>query len=550
MIRFSPGPNRAREIAWLEWGDEAFLTAARQDKPVLLFIGAFWCGVCHRMDETSFSTNEVIAMLNAYFVCVRVEESQRPDIDLRYNLNGWPTLVFLAPSGDLLFSTNALEPEPFLDLLLGIVASWQRDRGVGGFSNPPQADPPLVPPAHDQTAPLSPSIVAEIAGMVEGLADPEYGGFGTETKLFQPETTEFLLHLYAATGRQWYLDHVLLTLRTMRASRTYHSEEGGFFRYSSRRDWQEPHPEKLLDDQAALVCNYLDAYVLADAADLRETAESLIDYLNATLLDPATGAFFGCQDYVSAPSAPSAQRGEDARIQPVIDDCIYCDSNARAATAYLRAWWTLGRSDCADRAGGILDWLWTNVRAADGGLYHFWNGAPKVPGLLMDSVMAGRAMLDAYAVLGDATQLERASELGRYIIERHRSPDGSFADICEVGPAALRIPMTVLSQNAAVATFLARLADLGGKQAYRQAALLALQPFAGSQHRYGSFAAGFGLALSQVLSDTRVVELTGEPGSGELRHEARGALTGLRPRTPVIMFTTTARNRRPHRIGT
>ncbi|MBT3820589.1 MAG: DUF255 domain-containing protein, partial [Nitrospinaceae bacterium] len=96
MIRYSPNPNTAHLIRWREWGPEAFESACEQDKPVMLLIGAFWCAFCQRMDETAFSDEEVAALLNAYFVPVRCENAQRPDVDVRYNHNGWPTIIFMA----------------------------------------------------------------------------------------------------------------------------------------------------------------------------------------------------------------------------------------------------------------------------------------------------------------------------------------------------------------------------------------------------------------------------------------------------------------------
>ena len=85
MFRFSPNPNSAHRIHWREWGADAFERARTEGKPVMLCLVAFWCGICQRMDETTFSDTEVIALLNAYFVPVRVEDAQRPDIDVRYN---------------------------------------------------------------------------------------------------------------------------------------------------------------------------------------------------------------------------------------------------------------------------------------------------------------------------------------------------------------------------------------------------------------------------------------------------------------------------------
>ncbi len=102
MIRFSPNPNRANLIRWREWGDEAFRKAVEQDKPLMLFLTAFWCRFCQRMDEGAFSNDENIALLNAYFVTIRAEDTQRPDVNTRYNLNGWPTIAFMAPGGSFL----------------------------------------------------------------------------------------------------------------------------------------------------------------------------------------------------------------------------------------------------------------------------------------------------------------------------------------------------------------------------------------------------------------------------------------------------------------
>src|SRR5688572_18867708 len=125
MIRFSPRPNSAHLIKWREWSEETFAEARTLKRPLAVFITAFWCGVCQRMDETSLSRDEVIALLNAFFVPVRLEESQRPDVDVRYNQHGWPTVVFLTPHGDQLASVNYIEPGQFIGLLTRVVNYWQ-----------------------------------------------------------------------------------------------------------------------------------------------------------------------------------------------------------------------------------------------------------------------------------------------------------------------------------------------------------------------------------------------------------------------------------------
>lgn len=535
MLRFSPGPNRAQLVNWREWGEDAFREARAQDKLLVVCITAFWCGFCQRLDESTFSDDDVITLLNAYFVPVRVEESQRPDVDLRYNQGGgWPTIVFLTPAGDLLFSANYLDPEAFVSLLVQLVDSYQRDRSalLESTARPPEESRQLAKP--EQPAPLSPAIVAEVAGMLEGLADPVHGGFGSGDKLFHTEANEFLLYLFETTGERIYLDPVLLTLDTIRRSRTFDAKDGGFFRYSSRRDWQEPHPEKLLDDQAALLGNYLHAFMITEEPRYWQTAEELVDFLDATLVDPSLGVFSGCQDYVRLKTGRAQTSGE--QLTPLIDRLVYCDANARATSAHLSAWWLLGREDCRARAEHVLGWMWRNLRAPDGGMCHYWDGAAQAPGMLMDTVMTGRVLLDAYAVLDDVSYLERARQLAGYLIGRHRGPEGGFFDISETGPGALSVRMTVLTQNAAAAIFFVRLADLSGETRYRDWARWALRPFPNSHRSYDAFAAGFGHALALLLSEPAVITVSGRPGDASLRRQFREALGQVRPRSPVARF--------------
>jgi uncharacterized protein YyaL (SSP411 family) len=458
-FRFSPRPHRADQIHWREWGPAAFEEAARQDRPIALFLTAFWCGVCQRLDETTLSADDVRLLLNAYFVPIRLEESQRPDVDLRYTRDGWPTIAFLSPRGEPILSVNALEPEPFISLLVKLVDAHDQH----ALQPAPSPDPP--PASADPQRP-SRATVDEIVRLLSDLADPINGGFrdAGPHKYFHAEALEFLLHLGLT-------DHVRLTLDTLIQRAIYDQSDGGFFRYSSRPDWNEPHPEKLLIDQADLLRLYAEA-------GYATTAERLIDYLEGTLGKTHPPFFAGCQDFLP---------------EPIIDPYIYCDANAHAASAYLAAWRALGRADCRERAVRILDGLWQTLRPETGGMYHYSDGTPHVPGLLVDSVAMGLALLDGYETLGEPRFLRRANLLGREIIQAHLDPSGGFFDISQPGPGALQRPMLVLTQNAAAAKLFVRLG-------LREAAEWALLSYGGSAGVYGAYAAGFGHALDLFLS--------------------------------------------------
>jgi uncharacterized protein YyaL (SSP411 family) len=169
-------------------------------------------------------------------------------------------------------------------------------------------------------------------------------------------------------------------------------------------------------------------------------------------------------------------------------------------------------------------------------MYHYWDGVPHVPGLLMDTTMTGLAMLDAYALLGQPLYLERAMQLSTAIVQRHRSPTGGFFDISETGPASLQTPVTVLTQNARVATFFVRLADLSGHTDYRKLAYWALRSFPNAHRQYEAFAAGFGHALAQLSTLPLSIAITGTPGAPDVLALARSSLTHLRYGNVVLLF--------------
>ena len=259
-------------------------------------------------------------------------------------------------------------------------------------------------------------------------------------------------------------------------------------------------------------------------------AEGLCDYLNSTLWDSTAGAFFGCQDYVRPESQLTEGQLADGgatgpeRLMPVIDNLVYCDANARAASACLEAWWVLGRDDCLMRARKVMEFLWETLRAPGGGMYHYTDGEGRAPGMLTDAAAAGTAFLSAYAVLHESKYLDRAQELAADIVRMHRSADGGFRDISETGPASLKVAIPVLTQNAAAAAFFVRLADLSGESHHREQAVWALKSFPNSHRHYGAFAAGFGHALARLLALPRLVTVSGIPGVPEVRAQARAAL--------------------------
>ncbi|MBI2857408.1 MAG: thioredoxin domain-containing protein [Chloroflexi bacterium] len=541
MFRFAPGPNRAHLIEWRGWGPNAFQEAQRQDRPIALLVAAFWCAVCHRMDETTFSDDNVIQFLNTAFLPVRVDEAQRPDISVRYNQNGWPTVAFLTPSGHHLMSVNYLPPDQFHEVLVQLrrvyderraeieeVAARVQHRFAASAANKPRATDPGAP------------IVAEVSGILVGLADTKYGGFGSREKFPHVDAIEFLLYRYETTGDPWFLDQAMLTLDGLRTGEVHDSVGGGFFRYASGPDWTRPHREKLLADQAGLLSCYLHAYLLTGRAECRQVAEELTHFLDTTLSDPSGTAFLGCEDYARAEGQGSEAAGRPRETFSMIDACVYTDANALAASAYLDAWWVLGDPDHRERALRLLEFLWLECRDPAGGMCHYYDphaGMACVTGLLGDDVNMGTALLDACRVTGESHHVQRAEELAEHLLRRHRNPAGGFYDIEEAGLANLQFRLTLVEQNGAAAAFLLRLGDLTHEAGYREAAQQALQAFAGDFRRYGIGAARYGHSVGRSLAGAPLrVVVEGRPGDPQVREMAGAALVSSGHPNAVLAF--------------
>ena len=491
MLHFSPKPNQAYRIPWHEWNDDAFRLAQEQNKPVMLFLGAFWCGYCQRMDEEAFSETENIALLNAYFISIRVENAQRPDIDSRYNQNGWPTIVFMTPKGNIIVATNFLPGDQFQDLLLRVYMGHQEGRW---------SDPVPSAPTSSPSPPLStPSLqnrLEEITGAVWKELDTVNGGCGHGQKFIHAEVNDFLLARFTATNDRRYLDQVCLTLDRMREGEIHDRRDGGYFRTTSNPDWSRPHREKLLAEQAGLARNCMTVFKLTQNPVYADMATEILGYLVNKLYDPKAGIFWGCEDFIRTFPDGSAEA-----FSTVIDSCIYSDANALAAAVLLDAAAVLKDRRLEEIALGGLKFLLRHCCDADGKMYHCFDGKPRCPGLLTDQTQMALALLAAYESTGDRGWLGRAKVLVTHVLSNHKNTAGGFYDRSESGAALLRVPLTLIEQNGPAASLFLRMARITGENVYREASLWALSAFADGLSEYGIYGAGLGIALSERCAD-------------------------------------------------
>ncbi|MDP9253165.1 MAG: DUF255 domain-containing protein, partial [Chloroflexota bacterium] len=232
-FRFSPRPNRAGEIKWRPWGDAAFGEARDQNKPVLLAISAVWCHWCHVMDETSYSTPDIIQVINDKYVPVRVDNDERPDVNRRYNMGGWPSTVFLTPEGEIIHGGTYVPPDQMWQTLHAVDEVWstKRDEIVQRVAELREKEAESRKPASDgakgKSGELSADIVDTVGALVRGQYDPQFGGFGRAPKFPQVRLLRFLLDEYRRHGYPDVAHMLHKTLGAMAAGGMHDKIEGG-----------------------------------------------------------------------------------------------------------------------------------------------------------------------------------------------------------------------------------------------------------------------------------------------------------------------------------
>ncbi len=310
-------------VDWYEWGQEALAKARRENKPIFLSIGYSACHWCHVMARESFENPEIAAVMNKYFVNIKVDREERPDLDEIYmqatliinrGQGGWPMSVWLTPDLKPFFAGTYFPPTSrwgrpgFKELCERIGQLWQTDREVL------LGDADRLAEAIRRSLGAAPAgardvTLADIDRNVQVLArafDHQYGGLlSGETNKFPPAMTlELMMRTVARAGgdealRQTLRELIRLTLDQMARGGIYDQLAGGFHRYSTDPEWLVPHFEKMLYDQALLARIYLDAAVFFGEPRYERIARRTLDYCLADLQAPE-GAFYSTRDADSA----------------------------------------------------------------------------------------------------------------------------------------------------------------------------------------------------------------------------------------------------------
>jgi uncharacterized protein YyaL (SSP411 family) len=298
-------------VQWREWGEDAFAAAQKDDKPILLDIGAVWCHWCHVMDRESYDDPEIAKIINDNFIAVKVDRDERPDIDSRYQaavsaVSGqgeWPLTGFLTSDGKPFYGGTYFPPgeqhgrPSFRRVLLSIATAYRekRDDAVEQAEKVVSAIS-RAESLSGQAADFSPAVITAIVESALEAYDARNGGFGHAPKFPHPAALDLLIDHAGRHQDERAKELYVNTLERMARGGVYDQLAGGFHRYSVDERWVVPHFEKMAYDNSELLKNYVHAYQATGTAFFADVAKDIIRWMDEWLSDREFGGFYASQD--------------------------------------------------------------------------------------------------------------------------------------------------------------------------------------------------------------------------------------------------------------
>jgi len=486
-------------VDWQPWDDAALARAKVEQKPIFLSIGYSACHWCHVMERESFENPAVAEVLNAHFVSIKVDREERPDLDDLYmdavqtltGRGGWPMSVWLTPDLEPFYGGTYFPPESrggmpgFIPLLTRIAELWRDDRaGLIGQAGKLATELKRQAEVDAGTERPDEAVLDAALGQLRRGFDARWGGFGPAPKFPQQMAVELILSRGSAEDQTM----AIRTLDAMWEGGMFDHLGGGFARYSVDAQWLVPHFEKMLYDNAQLVCCYLSAFQATGEPRYAEVARETLNYLIRDLRDPSGGfhssedadsegeegkfyaftpgdvqealgkadgarfceafgitaagsfehgksvvhRFFGAAE-TRLPAAEDAALRErlrvwrDHRVRPGKDDKVLASWNGLALSAFARGHQVLGEPRYLEAAQACASFLHRELWHGDRLLRVWRQGRAHTEGFLEDHAAIMEGLVDLFEADFDGHWLTWAEALGEDLLARfHDSVDGGF----------------------------------------------------------------------------------------------------------------------------
>jgi len=295
-------------VDWYPWGEEALAEAKRTGKPILLSVGYSACHWCHVMAHESFEDPAIAQVMNDFFVNIKVDREERPDIDQIYQVaqamltqrnGGWPLTMFLTPDqlpffGGTYFPSTPRYGMPGFPDLLRRVRQFYDEHAEDVREQGQQLAAALarsVPRGDGAHAEFSASLLEEAAQDLVAAFDTQHGGFSGAPKFPHPDSIEQLLRRHAASHDEVALKMASGTLRAMAHGGIYDQIGGGFARYSVDERWEIPHFEKMLYDNGWLLRLYADAWTATQDPLFERVCRETVEWVVREMQSPEGGYY-------------------------------------------------------------------------------------------------------------------------------------------------------------------------------------------------------------------------------------------------------------------
>ncbi len=335
-------------VDWYPWNEESLAKAKKENKIIFLSIGYSSCHWCHVMERESFMDEEIAAVLNKHFVCIKVDREERPDVDKIYMTalqvfnqlsrsgrgGGWPLSMFLTPVGQPFFGGTYFPARDgdrgvatgFMTLLTRVQEVWKRDpdsirKDGATLTRFTKLD--LEGGQLPVDLKIDKKLLAAAQDQLGAQYDPKYGGFGfnpavaQRPKFPEPSNLLFLIDRVKKTGSKEAKAMLVGTLERMALGGIRDHLGGGFHRYSVDRFWRIPHFEKMLYDNGQLATVYTEAYLLTRREDFRRVLEEMLRFVLREMTSPE-GGFYSALDAESEDVEGMFYRWEKAQVQKLL----------------------------------------------------------------------------------------------------------------------------------------------------------------------------------------------------------------------------------------
>lgn len=563
--------HKDNPVDWYPWGEEAFRKAKEEDKPVFLSVGYSTCHWCHVMAHESFEDNEVAELLNANFVCIKVDREERPDIDAVYmracqamtGSGGWPMTVFMTPEQKPFFAGTYFPKNSrfgqfgLVELLQRVTELWRSNRDS------------LIKSGEQITAAIGAqstsgkepgdTILQRAYNSLRRSFDPKWGGFGSAPKFPTPHNLLFLM-------QRGDTEMVGTTLTAMARGGIFDQIGGGFSRYSTDDKWLKPHFEKMLYDNALLIIAYSEAGERMQSEFYANIAKRTAEYVLRELSSPEGGCYCG-QDADSEGVEGKYYTFTENEILSVLGDTEgkeFCriygigkkesipnliesmaapwdeermgklyDYRKRRTSLHTDdkiplSWnaWTViafARSGYLDEAVRIQQFIEKNMTDGDKRLYvRYRDGEAANDGQLDDYAVYALALLTLYRSTFNVEYLEKAIFRAEQLLDFFEDENGGFFLTAHDAEQLINRPKETFdgalpSGNSVTAMVLETLAQLTGEEKWRKAADRQMRFVAGYASAYPAGNSFAMLAMDKAMSKSRELVACGESIPVELK---------------------------------